>query len=62
MTGAVELSQLIEVQEDAGVRRDIALWLRAEDEEKPDFVKVRSVIKELVQTLDRTAPTFGLAL
>lgn len=62
MTGEVAPGQLIEVEGRPGPRRDIALWSQLDNDERPEFVKVRKLISEFVTRLDREAPTFGLEL
>ncbi len=62
MTGEIEPEQLIEVEGKAGPRRDIALWSRTEEGERPEIIKVRDLITELVTTMDRETSTFGLDL
>ncbi len=62
MTGDVSPEQLIQVEGEPGPRRDLALWSREDLEERPEMVKVRQVINELMCQLDRDMPTYGLAL
>lgn len=62
MTGEIEPEQLIAVEGKPGPRRDIALWYCADDQERPEHLKVREFVSELVRQLDREAPTFELDL
>ncbi|NVK40941.1 MAG: LysR family transcriptional regulator [Oceanospirillaceae bacterium] len=62
MTGEIEPEQLIEVEGKQGPRRDIALWSRTENGERPEILKVRELVSEFVTRLDRETPTFGLEL
>ncbi|MCY0963779.1 LysR family transcriptional regulator [Parathalassolituus penaei] len=62
MTGEISLQQMIQVEDNPGARRDIALWYRAEDSERPDIIKVQEVMRELLKRLDQQAPEFGLQL
>lgn len=62
MTGEVTPDQLLEVEGKPGPRRDIALWSRVENGERPELVKVRNTIKEFVHQVDQEADTYGLDL
>ncbi|KEA61861.1 Transcriptional regulator, LysR family [Marinobacterium lacunae] len=62
MTGEINTDQLIEVEGKPGPRRDFALWSKSENGERPEHVKVREVIGEIVRKLDQQTDTFGLAL
>lgn len=62
MTGEVEPQQLIRVKGRQGPRRDIALWSRIENSERPEIVKVNQLITDFVANLDRKAPLFNLDL
>ncbi|SIQ75814.1 LysR family transcriptional regulator [Marinobacterium stanieri] len=62
MTGQVSPEQLLEVDGQPGPRRDLALWSRIDREERPEMVKVRHIISELLRQLDRDKPTYGLSL
>jgi len=60
MTGEVAREQMIEVEGKPGPRRDIALWSRIENNERPEHVKVQELISD--KTIDRKSPTFGIEL
>ncbi|GGB92675.1 hypothetical protein GCM10011352_18420 [Marinobacterium zhoushanense] len=62
LTGEIAPEQLIEVEGKPGPRRDIALWSRSEDDERPEKFRVRELVSELVKRLDRVSDTFGLDL
>ncbi|WP_221794008.1 LysR family transcriptional regulator [Oceanobacter mangrovi] len=62
MTGEIAPEQLIQLTDQQGARRDIALWSRAQDSERPDSQKVREFIREWVIGLDQSAGEFGLDL
>ncbi|TCK04148.1 LysR family transcriptional regulator [Marinobacterium mangrovicola] len=62
MTGEIAPEQMIEVEGKPGPRRDIALWSRTEEGERPEILKVRELITELVTGMDQKTPTFGLNL
>lgn len=62
MTGEIAPEQLIEVEGKPGPRRDIALWSRTENGERPEILKVRELVSDFVTRLDQNAPTFGLEL
>lgn len=62
MTGEISPDQLLVVEGKPGPRRDIALWSRTEEGERPEILKVRELVSELMTTLDSEAPTFGLEL
>lgn len=54
--------QLLSVAGFVGARRDIALWYRSADLERPDFVRVRESLRGLVCSIDKTAQQYGLEL
>lgn len=62
MTGEILPEQLLKVEGRQGPRRDIALWSRKEEVERPEHVKVRDVVKRYVEQLDQAASTYGLDL
>ncbi|RNF52101.1 LysR family transcriptional regulator [Marinomonas hwangdonensis] len=62
MTGEVELDQMIQVPGPLGARRDIALWSRIENLERPEYSKVHDLIRVFMQTLDESVSTQGLDL
>ena len=62
MTRDIAPEQMIEVEGLRGSRRDIALWSRMEDSERPDLLEIRRLISEFVKQLNSDAPTFGLEL
>lgn len=62
MTGEIAPEQLIEVEGRPGPRRDIALWSRTENGERPEILKVRELVSAFITRMDREAPTFDLEL
>jgi len=62
LTGQLAESQLLDVAAEPGPRRDVALWYRAADIERPDFSRVHHTLQQLVSNLDAQAPTFGVNL
>ena len=62
LTGFVDPRQLLSVESDAGTRRDIALWYRSEDSERPDFLRVCNSLRDVVTDIDNRSPTFDLSL
>ncbi|MBV1788064.1 LysR family transcriptional regulator [Marinobacterium sp. D7] len=62
MTGELAREQLIDVEGKPGPRRDIALWSRSENGERPENFGVRELVREIVSRLDRESDTFGLDL
>ena len=62
LTGQLAESQLLDVATEPGPRRDVALWYRAADIERPDFSRVHHTLQQLVSNLDAQAPTFGVNL
>lgn len=60
MTGEVELDQMLTGEDHYCSRKDIALWSRLENSERPDIIKVNELITEFVANLDQNTPTFGL--
>ncbi len=62
MTGQVSPEQMINTEGQPGPRRDIALWCRADREVRPEMLKVRTLLSELVTRLDQTLPDYGLDL
>lgn len=60
LTGALEINQLIDVAGAQPPRRDIALWWRRADQEKPGFSKVRNRLLEFAKDLDAKTKDFGL--
>ncbi|NLQ16983.1 LysR family transcriptional regulator [Marinomonas sp. M1K-6] len=62
MTNAIEMDQMIHVDDIQGPRRDIALWSKIDALERPEYAKIHQLISEFMQTLDGTVPTFGLDL
>jgi LysR family transcriptional regulator, regulator of abg operon len=62
MTGEIAPEQMILVEGQTSARRDIALWSRKQDSERPDSLKVREFIRDWVVELDNTAGEFGLGL
>lgn len=62
MTGEIKPEQMISVEEQQNPRRDIALWSRSENSERPEIMRIRQLIRDFVQQLDKEASTFGLDL
>ena len=62
MTDEIALEQMIEVEGQHGLRRDIALWSRTENSERPEILRIRDLIRDFVTQLNNDAPTFGLEL
>lgn len=62
MTGEVTPEQMIKVEGQPGPRRDLALWSRAEQEGRPEMLKVRDLLSRLITELDRDTPSYGLDL
>lgn len=62
MTGEIAPEQMIEIEGQRGPRRDIALWSRIENSERPEILRIRELIREFMVQLDGDAPTFGLDL
>ena len=62
MTGEISTEQLIEVEGQTAAKRDIALWSRANDSERPDSQKVREFVRQWGRELDGKVPEFGLQL
>jgi DNA-binding transcriptional LysR family regulator len=62
MTGEIVPEQMITVQGQSGTRRDIALWSRTENSERPEMLKIRELISDWVSQLNREIPKFGLEL
>lgn len=62
MSNEVKPAQLLPVEGFVGARRDIALWYRSADLERPDFVRVRESLRDLVRSIDQSAPDYGLEL
>ncbi|MFK4751634.1 LysR family transcriptional regulator [Oceanobacter antarcticus] len=62
MTAEIDPQQMIQVEGQISARRDIALWWRAEDSERPDSQKVREFIRAWVMGLDKTVGEFELGL
>ena len=62
MTGDVSETQMIKVEGPLGPRRDIALWSRNENRERPDFIKVYDLLRAYMAGIDKSVPTFGLDL
>lgn len=62
MSKEVMPNQLVPVEGSLGSRRDIALWYRSADLERPDFVQVRETLRVLVRGIDHTADQYGLEL
>jgi hypothetical protein len=62
MTAEIDPQQMIQVEGKISARRDIALWWRAEDSERPDSQKVREFIRAWVMGLDKTVGEFELGL
>ncbi|MGB1090934.1 MAG: LysR family transcriptional regulator [Oceanobacter sp.] len=60
MTGQVSPEQMITVEDQEGPRRDIALWSRDEDLERPDSLKVRTFLRDWMLALDQTLPGYEL--
>jgi hypothetical protein len=53
---------MIKVEGQPGPRRDLALWSRAEQEGRPEMLKVRDLLSRLITELDRDTPCYGLDL
>ncbi|HSG04170.1 MAG TPA: LysR family transcriptional regulator [Marinobacterium sp.] len=62
MTDEISDTQLLRVEGVTGPRRDIALWYRSKDMERPDFVRVREVLRKLCDAIDKSADEYGLEL
>lgn len=62
MTGEVDLDQMIQVPGPLGARRDIALWSTIENLERPEYSKVQDLIRDFMQSLDKSVSTHGLDL
>ncbi|NVK30466.1 MAG: LysR family transcriptional regulator [Gammaproteobacteria bacterium] len=62
LTGELEVNQLIELAVAEAPRRDIALWWRQADQEKPRFSTVRNRLLEFAKGLDVRASEFGLLI
>ena len=62
MTTEIDPQQMIQVEGQTSARRDIALWSRRQDSERPDSQKVREFIRDWVTGLDHSVGEFGLDL
>jgi len=62
MTGQLSEQQLLNVAIEPGPRRDVALWYRAADMERPEFTRVHQILRDSVLSLDKSAPSFGLII
>ncbi|WP_417527623.1 LysR family transcriptional regulator [Marinomonas shanghaiensis] len=62
MTDEVGVDQMIQVTGQQGPRRDIALWSRAENLERPECSKVHERIRHFVESLEASMPLFELDL
>jgi hypothetical protein len=62
MTGDVGIEQMIEVEGPLGPRRDIALWSKADSMERPECLKIHELIRDFMQALEDSVPTFDLDL
>lgn len=62
MTREVDLDQMIQVPGPLGARRDIALWSTIENLERPEYSKVQDLIRDFMQSLDKSVSTHGLDL
>jgi LysR family transcriptional regulator of abg operon len=62
MTGQLSEQQLLQVAIEPGARRDVALWYRAADMERPEFTRVHQILRDSVLSLDKSAPSFGLII
>lgn len=62
MIGEVDLDQMIQVPGPLGARRDIALWSTIENLERPEYSKVQDLIRDFMQSLDKSVSTHGLDL
>lgn len=62
LSGFIEPRQMLSVKNEIGPRRDIALWYRSENSERPDFIKVRDALRNLVTAIDSKSSTFKLNL
>jgi len=60
MTAQIARNQLLNVLAPAGPRRDVALWYRTSDLEKPDFQFVFQIVKKYVLDLDERSPKYGI--
>lgn len=60
MTQQLSESQFLNVALEPGPRRDVAVWYRAADLERPDFSRVHARLQQLVESIDTQAPTFGV--
>jgi len=62
MTGEVAPEQMIKVEGQPGPRRDLALWSRAEQEGRPEMLRVQELLSRLITELDHDTPCYGLDL
>jgi len=62
MTAQVGFDQMLSLDKPAGARRDIALWYRSSDTDRPDFNKVAKILRQWVLSLDEATPLYGLEL
>ena len=63
MSGALQPEQMLNIKDmPSQPRRDIALWSRIDETERPDAQRIRQLIFDLLQNLDQTTPEFGLEL
>lgn len=62
ITGDVETDQMIQVSGPKGPRRDIVLWSRVDNLERPECRKVHELIRVFMQELDASVSTLGLGL
>ncbi|TYL48371.1 LysR family transcriptional regulator [Marinomonas sp. IMCC 4694] len=62
MTHDIDTNQMIQVSGPLGPRRDIALWSKSANIERPDYTKVHQLIEVFMRSLDTSVPTFELAL
>lgn len=62
MTGEVDVDQIIQVEGQLGPRRDIALWSKVDNLERPECIKVHKLIHEFMYELDHSVPIFKMDL
>ncbi|MGO2354608.1 MAG: LysR family transcriptional regulator [Marinomonas foliarum] len=62
MTGEVDMDQMIQVSGPQGPRRDIALWSKVDNLERPECMKVHELIRGFMQQLEESTSTFDLSL
>lgn len=62
MTGDIQPDQMIQVEGPLGPRRDIALWSRVDNLERPDGMKVQVLLQDFMKNLEASIPMFELPL